>query len=91
MPLPDDRALPGEQNRQNSVLRNPGTNYYLCAHTSGLHGWYDRMRQSSWRQCRQIDEGVSLVLRAIKKAIVCYAVFKNGREAAPDLVPKTMW
>lgn len=91
MPLPDGRPLPGEQKRQNSVLRDPGINYYLCAHSSGLCGCYDRIKKSSGRQCKQTDEGVRLVLRAIKKAVVCQAVFRNGREDAPDLASKTMW
>jgi len=91
VPLPDNSSLPGEQNRQNLVFKNSGGDYYLCAHTRGLHRCYDHTRKSSWRQCRQIDEGVSLVLRAIKKAVLCSAMFRNGREAAPDLVSKTMW
>lgn len=37
VPLPDARALPGEQMKGKSVLRNPETKWHLCAHSRGLH------------------------------------------------------
>lgn len=44
VPLPDARALPGEQMREKSVLGNPETKWHLCAHSSGLQRCYDQLR-----------------------------------------------
>lgn len=58
--LPGARALPGEQMRGKSVLRNPERNWHLCAPSSGLQGCNEQPGADpagGWEMCQLGPQG----------------------------------